>query len=139
MSLVNSCCVAALLTCKYTIMLSFFNPIYLFKTPTSSIEPCAGRAADNLWASVILYPPIRLSVGMNKFIPPDSFDRYRVSPLKLKLDIKRKILMQRQCIVSGRSCGPSPYIFGIYLFFSGPQFEKSGSENLEQSLYLCIL
>jgi len=42
--------------------------------------------------------------------------------------------------VSGRSCGPSPYIFDIYIsFFSGPQFEKAGLENLEQSLYLCIL
>src|SRR6218665_2394343 len=33
-----------------------------------------------------------------------------------------------QCMVSGCSCGPSPYIFdiyNIYLFFSGPQFEKN--------------
>jgi len=27
----------------------------------------------------------------------------------------------------------------IFIFFSGPQFEKTGLENLEQSLYLCIL
>ena len=30
-----------------------------------------------------------------------------------------------QCIVSGRSCEPSPHIFDIYLsLFSGSQFEK---------------
>jgi len=51
------------------------------------------------------------------------------------------MLMLNICYVnvSGRSCGPSPYIFGIYLFYSEPQFEKTGSENLEKSLYLCIL
>jgi len=43
--------------------------------------------------------------------------------------------LQCQCIVSGRYCVPSPYIS----FISGPQFEKIGLENLEQSLYLCIL
>src|SRR6218665_2191116 len=71
-------------------------------------------------------------------------NRYRVSILKLKSDIKVKTQnvnakhSQCQCIVSGRSCGHSPYIFHIYLFFSGPQFEKTGFKNFEQSLYLCI-
>ena len=41
-------------------------------------------------------------------------------------------------MLSGRSCGPSPYICGIYLFFSGPQFGKTGLENLEQSHKLRI-
>src|SRR6218665_4054559 len=78
--------------------------------------------------------PIRLSGGMNKSMPPDGIDRYRVSPLKIKLDIKRKMLMLKHlqclCIVSGRSCGPSPYIFGTYIFFSGPQFEKNWLRKL---------
>jgi len=64
-------------------------------------------------------------------------------PLKTKIrhntqNVNAKHL-RCQCLVSGRSCGPSPYIFDIYLFFSGPQFEKTGFKNLEQSLYLCIL
>jgi len=46
--------------------------------------------------------------------------------------------LQCGCIVSGRSCGPSPHIFDIISFFSGPQFKRTGLENLEQSLYLCI-
>ena len=39
-------------------------------------------------------------------------------PLKLKLDIKQNVNanhLRCQCIVSGRSCGPSPYIFDAYL------------------------
>ena len=43
---------------------------------------------NRMWCPVVLYPPIRLSGGMNKSIPPDGISRYRVSPLKLKLDIK---------------------------------------------------
>src|SRR6218665_814968 len=38
--------------------------------------------------------------------------------------------LQCQCIISGRSCGPSPYIFDIYLFFSGPQLEKNWLRKL---------
>jgi len=45
--------------------------------------------------------------------------------------------MQCQCIVWERSCGPSPYIFDMYLSVPGPQFENTGLENLEQLLYLC--
>ena len=44
--------------------------------------------------------PIRLSGGMNKSIPPDGINRYRVSPLKLKLDIKHKMLMLNICNVN---------------------------------------
>src|SRR6218665_2188998 len=80
---------------------------------------------------------------MNKSISPDGITLYRVSPLKTKIRHKTQNVnakhLQCQCIVSGRSCGPSPYIFGIYLFFSGPQFEKTGSENLEKSLYLYFM
>jgi len=36
------------------------------------------------------------------------------------------------CVISERSCGPSQYIFDIYLLVLGPQFEKIGLENLEQ-------
>ena len=38
--------------------------------------------------------------GMNKSIPPDGIDRYRVSPLKLKLDVKHKMLMLNICSVN---------------------------------------
>ena len=42
--------------------------------------------------------------------------------------------LQCQCIhvVSGRSCAPSPYVFGrpLYLFFSCPQFEKNWLRKL---------
>src|SRR6218665_980592 len=66
---------------------------------------------------MILYPPMRLSGGMNKSIPPDGINRYRVSPLKLKLDIKQNVNDKHlQCIVSGRSCGASPYILYIYIY-----------------------
>src|SRR6218665_2931668 len=49
--------------------------------------------------------------------------------------------LQCQCLVSGRSSGPSSHtcIFDIYLFFSEAQFEKTSLESLEQSLYLCTL
>jgi len=88
--------------------------------------------------------PHKTTRGMNKSIPPDEINRYGVSPLKLKLDIKHKMLiiniLQCQCIVSGRSCGPLLYIFDIYLFFQRTiVLKKTGLENLEQSLYLCIL
>ena len=43
---------------------------------------------------------IRLSGGINKSIPPDGINRYRVSPLKLKLDIKHKMLMLNICSVN---------------------------------------
>jgi len=49
---------------------------------------------------MILYPPLRLSGGMNKSIPPDGINRYKVSPLKLKLDIKHKMLMLNICSVN---------------------------------------
>src|SRR6218665_1107763 len=60
-------------------------------------------------------------------------------PLKLKLDIKHKMLMLNICSVndvsvnvSGRSCGPSPYIFDIYYisFFIRPQFERNWLRKL---------
>jgi len=42
-------------------------------------------------------------------------------PLKAKIRHKTQNVKakhsQCQCIVSGCTCGPSPYIFGIYLFF----------------------
>ena len=67
-------------------------------------------------------------------------------PLKTKIILKTQNVNAEhlwcQCMVSGCSCGPSPYIFdiyNIYLFFSGPQFEKTDFKNLEQSLYLFIL
>src|SRR6218665_175961 len=81
--------------------------------------------------------------GVNKSIPPDGINRYTVSPLKTKIRLKTQNVnakhLRCQCIVSGHSYGPSPYIFDIYLFFSGPPFEKTGFKNLEQSLYLSIL
>src|SRR6218665_217977 len=64
-------------------------------------------------------------------------------PLKTKIRHKTQNVnakhSQCQCIISGRSCGPSPCIFDVISFFSGPQFEKTGFKNLEQSPYLCIL
>src|SRR6218665_2530471 len=70
---------------------------------------------------VILYPPIRLSGGMNKSIHPDGINRYRVSPLKLKIRHKTQNVnakhLRCQCIISGRSCEPSPHIFDIYISF----------------------
>ena len=47
--------------------------------------------------------------------------------------------MQCQCIVSERSCGLY-YIFDLkaYLLVCGPSLKKTGIENLEQLLYLCI-
>jgi len=50
--------------------------------------------------------------------------------------------LQCQCIVAGCSGGPSTYIIDIYVFFQQTThhtFEKTGLENFEQSLYLCIL
>jgi len=44
--------------------------------------------------------PIRLFGGMNNSIPPDGSSRYRVSPLKLKLDIKHSLLMLNICSVN---------------------------------------
>src|SRR6218665_764590 len=79
--------------------------------------------------------------GMNKSIPLDGINRYRVS-LKTKIRHKTQPVnakhMQCQCIVSGRSCGPSTNVFDMYLLFCGPQFEKADLENLEQLLFLCI-
>src|SRR6218665_2384504 len=70
--------------------------------------------------------------------PPDGIYRYRVSALKLKLDIglKHKMLVLNSCgIVSGRS-----FDIYMYLFFSaGHSLKKTGFKNLEQSIYLCIL
>jgi len=75
--------------------------------------------------------------GMNKSIPRMESTGIEY-PLKTKIRHKTQNVnakhFQCQCTASGRSCGPSPYFFGIYLFFSGPQFERTGSENLEQSL-----
>src|SRR6218665_2594446 len=75
---------------------------------------------------------MRLSGGVNKSIVPDGINRYRVSPLKLKSDIKHKNVkakyLQCQYLVSERSCRPSPYIFDIHLFFSSPQFKKLASK-----------
>src|SRR6218665_1379321 len=80
---------------------------------------------------------------MNKSISPDGINWYRVSPLKSKIRHKTQNVnckqLQCQGIVSGRSCGPSPYIFDIYLFFQWITVCKTGLENSEQSLYLCIL
>src|SRR6218665_4070400 len=80
---------------------------------------------------------------MNKSIYPGwNYPVYSI-PLKNKIrhntqNVNAKHL-QCQCIILGRSCGPSPHIFDIYVFFSGQQFEKAGFENLKQSLYLCNL
>src|SRR6218665_1262613 len=82
---------------------------------------------------VILYLPIRLSGRMNKSMPADGINQYRVSPLKLKLDIKQNVNakhLQYQCQVSGLSCGPSPYIFDIYLFFSADHSLKNWPRKL---------
>jgi len=49
---------------------------------------------------VILYPSIRLSGGMNKSIAPDGINQYRISPVKLKLDIKYKMVMLNICSVN---------------------------------------
>src|SRR6218665_1536402 len=49
--------------------------------------------------------------GMNKSIPLDGISRYRVSPLKLKLDIKSKMLMLNICSVN----------VGQWYTTSGPQ------------------
>src|SRR6218665_2041934 len=86
--------------------------------------------------------PMRLSGGLNKSIPRMESTKIEY-PLKLKLDIKHNVNakhLQCQCIVSGPSYGPSPYrlilSLILYIFFlSGPQFKKTGLENLEQSLY----
>ena len=51
--------------------------------------------------------------------------------------------LQCQCIVSGHSCGPSPYILDIiYLFYSGPQFKRNWLRQLRTialPLYFMIL
>jgi len=57
---------------------------------------------------------------MNKSIPPDGINRYRVYyPIKTKIRHRTQNVnakhLQSQCIVSGRSWGPSPYIFDIYI------------------------
>src|SRR6218665_3852432 len=81
--------------------------------------------------------------GMNKSIPPDGINRYRVSPLKLKLHIKHKMLRLNIRSVNVQfQDAPADlrHISLIYIsFFSEPQFEKTSFKNLEQSLYLCIL
>jgi len=75
--------------------------------------------------------------GMNKSIPPDGITQYMVSPLKIKLDITHKMLMLNICSVT---VADLRHISLIYMsFFSGQQFEKTGLENLKQSLYLCNL
>ena len=58
-------------------------------------------------------------------------------PLKTKIRHKTQNVndkyLQCQCIVSRRSCGPSPYIFDVEdytSFFNGPLFEKTRLENL---------
>ena len=63
------------------------------KRKTSILNAGELRIMVQLRCSVILYPPIRLFGGMNKSIPPDGINRYRVAPLKVKLDIKHKMLM----------------------------------------------
>ena len=71
---------------------------------------------------------------MNKSISRMESTGIEHPPLKLKLYVKHKLLklnnLQCQCIVSGRSCGHSPYIFDIYIFFGGPQFEKNWLRKL---------
>src|SRR6218665_4219428 len=63
--------------------------------------------------------------------------------MPLKTEIRHKTQnviakhLQCQCIVSGRSCRPSPYIFDRYLFYSGPRFENTGLENLE-NCFTCV-
>src|SRR6218665_1441522 len=72
---------------------------------------------------VILYPLHKTIREMNKSIPLDGINCIEY-PLKTKIrhTVTHKMLMpniilQSQCIVSGRFCGPSPYIFDIYLLF----------------------
>jgi len=67
-----------------------------------------------------------------------------IQTISLKTNIKHKHsllmlnIMQCQCIASKRFCGPSPYIFDIYLLVSGHGLKKTGLQNLEQLLYLFI-
>jgi len=94
------------------------QPIFNHATLTENHWP------DGTFAFCTKPPPVsrdivspgRLSEEMNKSIPPDGINRYRVYPLKLKVDIKHKMLMLNisvSCIVLGCSCGPPPYIFDI--------------------------
>jgi len=80
---------------------------------------------------------------MNKSISPDGINLYIVSPLKTKIRHKTQNVndkhLQCQCIVSGRSCGPSPYIFDIYLFFSRSQFEKTKLRTIALPVYFMVL
>ena len=115
-------CIGCLSLSGYNIVSLQWSPVGSFAAPPLTFATSAAQCR----CPVILYPPIRLSGEMNKSIPPDRMNRYRVSPLKLHKtqNINAKHL-QCQCIVSGCSCGPLPYIFEIYLFFfSGPAWKN---------------
>src|SRR6218665_379266 len=85
--------------------------------------------------SPIRLSPIRLSGEMNKSIPRMESTGIEYPPLKLKLDIRRKMLMLNICSVNvWIQDAPADLRHNISLiyirFFSGPQFEKSWLRKL---------
>src|SRR6218665_480689 len=102
-------------------------------------------SAELIRCPVILYPPIKTIRGRRNLSPRMEITGIQSIYLKIKIrhtiqNVNAKVL-QCQCIVSERSCGPLPYtcIFNIYLFSADQSFKKTGLEDLKQSLCLCIL
>src|SRR6218665_1231326 len=79
--------------------------------------------------------PMRLSGGVNKSIPQMESTGIEYSPLKLKLDIKHKMLMlntlQCQYIVSGCCCGPIRHIYAGVRMKQTPRLKFLPSPGFE--------
>src|SRR6218665_2515649 len=94
--------------------------------------------------SPIRLSPIRLSGEMNKSIPRMESTGIEYPPLKLKLDIRHKMLMLNICSVNvWIQDAPADLRHNISLiyirFLADHNLKAAGLENLEQSLYLYIL